>query len=99
MRDAVLRLAIWASAGLMVSIGWGVYFASANKALPVEPLVYALAGLTQPAAGVRLYLNPSSAMGLTWVAVVNLFTYALLGVIVETIRRHHRSAHSNGTTI
>lgn len=89
----ILRLVMWASAGLLVSIGWGAYFASTNKGIPIEPLVYALASLTQPAAAVRLYLNPASAFGLTWVAVANASTYTLFGLTVETIRRHYRSSH------
>ena len=94
MRHAlILRLAMWASVGLLVSIGWGAFFASADKSIPIDAIVYALARLTQPATAVRLYLNPASAFGLTWVAVANAGTYTLLGLIVETIRRHYRSPH------
>ena len=94
MRNIMIsRIAMWASAGLLVSVGWGLYFASTNKALPIEPIVYILASLTQPTAAVALYLRPALQLGLTWVVVVNAATYALLGLIVETIRRHYRSLH------
>ena len=89
----ISRIAMWAGAGLLVSAGWGLYFASTNKALPIEPLVYILASLTQPTAAVALYLKPVHQLGLIWAVIVNAATYALLGLVVETIRRHYRSLH------
>ena len=89
MKSALIRIATWTSAGFLVSFGWGFYFATSNKGIPIGPIVDALARLTQPTAAVVLYLNPASPLGLTWVAV----TYALLGSMVETVRRHHRSLH------
>lgn len=92
MRNSVtFRIAMWASAGFLVSVGWGFYFASTNKAIPIESIVYTLAWLTQPTAAVVSYLNLISPLGLAWVAVANAATYALFGLIVETIRQHYRS--------
>jgi hypothetical protein len=92
MRDAVIfRVAMWASAGLLISAGWGVYFASLNKTLPIEPIVYTLAALTQPTVGVALYFKLVHRVGLTGVLVANAATYALFGLIAETIRQHYRS--------
>lgn len=93
MKSVLIRIATWMSAGFLVSFGWGLYFATANKGIPIGPIVMALARLTNPTAAVVLYLNPGSPLGLTWVAVTNAATYALLGLIVETVRRHHRSLH------
>lgn len=93
MRNVLLRIAVWASVGFLVSLGWGLYFAKISKGIPVEPTVRALAMLTQPSAGAALYIKPSLALGLTWVAVANAATYALFGLIVETIRQRHRLAH------
>jgi hypothetical protein len=93
MRNLAIRIAIWASVGFLVSVGWGSYFANANKSIPIEPAVYTFAMLTQPAAALRLYLNPTSSFGLTWVVVANAATYALLGLIATTIRKHHRALH------
>jgi hypothetical protein len=90
MRNVLIRTAIWASAGFLVSLAWGFYFAGTNKGIPIESTVYALARLTQPTAAVVLYLNPAAPLGLIWVAVANAATYALLGLILETVR-HHRS--------
>ena len=93
MKSVLIRIATWTSAGFLVSFGWGFYFATTNKGIPIGPIVHTLARLTQPTAAVVLYLNPASPLGLTWVAVTNAATYALLGLIVETVRRHHRSFH------
>ena len=93
MRNVVIRIAMWASVGFFVSVGWGFYFAKANKSIPIEPAVYTFAMLTQPAAALRLYLNPTSPFGLTWVVVANAATYALLGLIATTIRKHRLALH------
>jgi len=93
MKSVLIRIATWTSAGFLVSFGWGLYFATTNKGIPIGPIVYTLARLTQPTAAVVLYLNPASPLGLTWVAFTNAATYALLGLMVETVRRHHRSLH------
>jgi hypothetical protein len=93
MKSVLIRIAIWTGAGFLVSVGWGSYFATANKHVPIGLIVDTLARLTQPAAAVILYLNPASALGLTSAAVTNAATYALLGLIVETVRRRHRSPH------
>jgi hypothetical protein len=90
MKSVLIRIATWTSAGFIVSVGWGLYFTNA-KGIPIGPIIYTLARLTQPTAAFALYLNLASSLGLTWVAV----TYALLGLIVETVRRHPRSHLSN----
>lgn len=93
MRNLLIRIAVWASAGFSVSLGWGLYFASANKGIPIESTVYTLAMLTQPTAAIVLYLKPNFPLGLTWVVAANAATYAVLGLIVETIRQHRRPLH------
>lgn len=90
MRNVLIRIGLWASAGALVSLGWGLYFARASKEIPIDTIVYALARLTQPTAAVLLYIKPNLPLGLTWVAVANTATYALLGLVVETIRQYHR---------
>jgi hypothetical protein len=79
---------MWASAGFLVAAGWGVYFAAADKALPIDPNLYTLASVTQPI--VWLFHRP---LGLSAVTVANAATYALAGLIVEAVRKqlHHRS--------
>src|SRR5438045_3734279 len=48
MRNVLIRIAVWASAGFLISLGWGFYFANTNKDIPIEPNVHTLAGLMQP---------------------------------------------------
>lgn len=95
MRDALIRIAVWASAGFFVSLGWGLYFASATKGIAIGPAVYALARLTQPAAAIILSLRPNFPLGLAWVIAGNAAAYALLGIIVETVRKHRPLHISN----
>ena len=93
MRSVLIRIATWMSAGFLASFGWGFYFATTNKSIPLGPMVNILTRLTQPTAAIVLYLKPDSPLGLTWVAVTNAATYALLGLMVELVRRHGRSLH------
>jgi hypothetical protein len=92
MKDG-FRMVIWASVGLLVSAGWGFYFAAANKDIPIGPIVNALVGLTQPAVALVVHFNPDSLLGLRAVAIANAVTYALIGLIVETIRRRSQILH------
>src|SRR5579863_8776829 len=78
--QALKTISLWASVGFGVAAAWAVYFANANKAHRIEPLVYALARFTQPVAAVaEAYLN-RHPVGLSWFLVVNAATYALLGL-------------------
>ena len=95
--SAVLQeVAVWAGAGFLVSIGWGLYFAMRSKAIPIEESIYVLARLTQPAVAAILYIKPGFPLGLIWVAVANAASYAVIGSIVEKIKRHpvHLSNHA-----
>ena len=86
----IFRIALWTSAGFLVSAGWGLYIASANKANPIEPIVYAFLRLTQPVAAVTVsYFD--FPRGLTWIVVENAATYALVGLVLERIRRRYRA--------
>jgi hypothetical protein len=80
------RIAVWASAGFLAAGFWGLYFANADKSKPIGPLVDALARLTQPiAAAVVSYVH--SPVGLHSFLWMNTATYALIGLIVEALRR------------
>jgi hypothetical protein len=86
------RIAMWATAGFLVAACWGLYFASADKDNPIGPIVYTLARLTQPVAAITVsYFH--SPLGLTWAVIENAATYALAGLIVETIRK--QLTHAN----
>jgi hypothetical protein len=83
------RIAIWAAAGFLVASGWAVYFLVRNKDLPIEPIVSALIRLSCPIAivGSRYPVSRYSAVA------ANVATYALVGLVMETLRRQFK--HSN----
>jgi hypothetical protein len=82
------RIAIWASAGFLVAVGWALYFAVANKDLPTVPLVYALTRATCPIA----FVGAHFPISMYWVFVANAATYALLGVMAGTLRQRFSHA-------
>jgi hypothetical protein len=87
---AIFRIAMWAIAGFLVSVCWGVYFTNADKAEPIPSVVYTAALLSQPLAGVVTLLYPDLPVGLRVIVVANAVTYALFGFIVEAVRQHYR---------
>jgi hypothetical protein len=83
------RIAVWAAAGFLVASGWAVYFFARNKDLPIEPIVSALIRLSCPIAIVGSHYPVSLDSALA----ANVATYALVGLVVETLRRQFN--HSN----
>ena len=78
------RIAIWAGMGLLVAGGWALYaLATTPPALgwgdPLLPVVR----LTCPIA----ILGRSYPISLYWALLANAATYALAGLIVETLRQ------------
>ena len=83
------RIALWASAGFLVAGCWALYFARASKDNPIEPIVYTLIRLTCPVAIAGSYFPVS----LCWVLVANAATYALVGLMLETLRQRLHHTH------
>jgi hypothetical protein len=83
------RVAIWAAAGFLVASGWAVYFFVRNKDLPIEPIVSTLIRLTCPIAIVGSHYAVSLYLALA----ANITTYAVVGLVVEILRRQLN--HSN----
>jgi hypothetical protein len=77
------RIAMWASAGLLVAGGWGLYFAWVSKDIPIAPIVYTLARVTCPVA----IAGEHFPLSLYLVLAANAATYAVVGLVVETLRR------------
>ena len=82
------RIAMWASAGLWVAGCWALLFAATSKENPIEPIVYTLVHITCPIAIAGSYFP----LSLYWVLVANGVTYALIGLLVETLR--HQLKHA-----
>ena len=82
------RIAAWASAGLLVAGLWAIYaIVSKPPALTSADPILPLVRITCPITLVSFY-----PLSLYWVLVANAATYALLGLIVETLRRRLRRA-------
>jgi hypothetical protein len=83
------RIAIWAAAGFLVASGWAVYLLVRSRDHLIQPIVSTLIRLTCPVAIVGSHYPVS----LYSVLVANVATYALIGLVVETLRRQLN--HSN----
>jgi tellurite resistance protein TehA-like permease len=77
------RIAIWAAAGFLVASAWAVYLLVRSNDHPLEPIISTLIRLTCPIAivGSNYPVSLSSAL------IANVATYALIGLVVETLRR------------
>ena len=82
------RVGIWGSAGFLVAVGWALYFSVANKDLPAGPIVNALTRATCPIAIAGMHFPIS----MYWVFLANAATYALLGLMVGTLRERFSHA-------
>jgi len=77
------RIAMWASAGFLVAAGWALYaiatFPSTSERMRE---VWTLVSVTCPIAMAGMHYPIS----LYWTLIANAATYALVGLIVETLR-------------
>jgi hypothetical protein len=80
------RIAIWAIAGFVVMTFWAVYFLATTR-IPsaAEPTAWTLARLTCPIMLVSFYFH--FPVGIFWAFLANAATYALVGLIVESLRK------------
>jgi len=77
------RIGIWASAGFLVAGCWALYaLATAPPALTSADPILTLVRLTCPIAFLSSY-----PLRLYWVLFANAATYALAGLVVESLRR------------
>lgn len=79
------RIAIWAAAGALVVLAWSAYIsATLSNPLGHSGIARALIYLTCPIA-----MAGRHVLSFYLVLIANAATYALVGVIVETIRYNH----------
>jgi hypothetical protein len=91
-KDVTTRVAVWAIAGFLVAISWGIYFATSDKDGPVQPIVYAIARLSQPGVGPGTLLYPHVPLELCLNLIANGSTYALVRLVVEVTRKRFNDA-------
>ena len=81
-----LRIAIWSGLGALVVVVWRVYISmTLSNPLGTGGVGRALVYLTCPIA-----IANQRPQGFYFVLVVNAATYALAGVVVETMRRYYK---------
>lgn len=78
-------IAMWTGAGALVVVFWTLYL-SATAPTGNGGLVRTLTYLTCPIA-----LAQHHALSFYLVLLVNAATYALVGMVVETVRRQHHT--------
>jgi hypothetical protein len=77
------RIAMWATAGFLVAVGWAVYaFASAPPALTFNDPIMTLVRISCPIA-----LIGSLPIRMEWTFLANAVTYAFVGLIVESMQQ------------
>jgi len=80
------RIAIWAAVGAFIVVFWRLYISISATFPNPFGIARTLIDLTCPAALVSHY-----ALSFYSVLLVNAVTYALIGMVVETIRRQHQT--------
>ena len=82
------RIGMWAIAGFLVAGCWALYvFVTPPPAMtPADPIM-TFVRLTCP-----ITLLSSYPLRLYWVLLANAATYALIGLVVETLRRRLNQA-------
>jgi hypothetical protein len=76
------RIAIWAIAGFIVAGCWALYAAESPSVVEQTQSLWILARITCP-----ITFASHLPLSLYSVLIVNAATYALIGLIVETLRR------------
>jgi hypothetical protein len=80
------RIAVWAGVGFLVAVFWALYFTLAAPATvsSVEP-VWTFARFTCPIALASIHFH--FPVSVYWAILANAATYALLALMVETLRQ------------
>lgn len=81
------RLGIWAIAGFVVAGCWALYALASAPLTYSDPMMIFIR-LTCPIVFLRSY-----PLSLYFVLLANAATYALVGIIVETLRKRLNHAH------
>ena len=83
-----LRVAKWACAGFLIAGFWALYYAVSSPASPIEPIASILTRITCPIALLNSY-----SLSIYSVVFINSATYALIGLVVETLRHTGNQNH------
>jgi hypothetical protein len=85
------RIAMWASAGFLVAGCWALYaFATTPPAMTSADPIVTLVEFTCPVVLASVYFH--FGVSWSWSLLANAATYALIGLIVETLRQRLNQA-------
>jgi len=83
------RLGLWAGSGFLVAVCWAFYaLATQPPAMTSADPLLALVQITCPIAFASMHFH--FGVSLYWSLVANAATYALIGLVVETLQRSFR---------
>jgi hypothetical protein len=86
------RISIWAIVGFLVACSWALYaFATTPPAMTSADPILILVKFTCPVVAASFYFH--FGVSLYWSLLANAATYALVGLMVETLRRKPRHAN------
>jgi hypothetical protein len=80
------RIAIWAAVGFIVAGCWALYAALSPSITQQTQSLWILARITCP-----ITFASHLPLSLYAVLIANAVTYALIGLIVETLREHRKN--------
>jgi hypothetical protein len=80
------RIVIWAAVGFIVAGGWALYAAASPFTTERTESLWILARITCP-----ITFLSGLPLSLYAVLLANAATYALIGLIVETLREHRNN--------
>jgi hypothetical protein len=80
------RIAIWAAVGFIVAGCWALYAGASPATIERTQNLWILARITCP-----ITFASHLTLSLYAVLIVNAVTYALIGLIVETMREHRNN--------
>jgi hypothetical protein len=85
------RIALWGTLGLLVAGFWALYFfPTAANMIAYQPAVWALALFSCPMFLACTHFG--FAISVDSVLIANAVTYALIGLLVELVRRRSQAA-------
>jgi hypothetical protein len=85
------RIGMWAGAGLLVAAFWAVYFFP-TAPIPINRRIdWAITRLSCPIVFASFYFH--FPLNVYWAVLANTGTYALIGLVLETLRRQTKRAN------
>ncbi len=79
------RIAMWAGAGLLIAGFWALYFLTTPIPMTSDNPIWTLVRITVPVVSASFYFH--FPLNVYWSLLANTATFALIGLIAETLRQ------------